>query len=605
MAITAVDKNKINKYLKEHSIGDLYYLGMCDALGKRGKISDAEFLEYFTDCVVSEFGKSDKISINHLSKIILVIESFLGWMHESGSEIKENALDKIRSFKDFYEDYLNRTGFDVDLDFTDNYIGALLNTINELYPCEEKSESVTKYINRIAELDEHIVELKKKHAELTKLYGNLKASYTKKSNKVDALNKVIIDLKSNIGDSEEEITRLNEIIESLNVRISELETAYSQAQEENAVLAPYKEQCEILSTEVETLRKTIADGIKAEEKASDLKVKQSKIEALIYQKLLFERITIDEILQYVKEQGFSTNKDEVSYLLKNIRSKINVDDSCFSLSPMYKIIAPNILENGQFSVNVPNGCKYYDIMLVADLHIEDLNPKVLTGFDVLTDYCVKNGVPLVLHLGDFYEGIGYNYFDYENAIKNYNLVEQSIALIPKVDGIYHATLGGNHDKNITKYGFDPIGFLTSEREDFINLGYTHSTVVLNNSSNVLGKFDIHHPDIFKFPTSLDDNGIDISEIHEYLSGVYSEQSRSRDDSYIDIFGHIHKNQINYPDSYCFISQYFDGKSRKSATHLRIYFDDDTSIKYMIFMPLGGTSQLTKNNEIVYQKVLSK
>ena len=61
MAITAVDKIKLNKYLREHAVDDIYYLDMCDALGKRGKISDIEFLEHFTDSAVQELNKDSKI----------------------------------------------------------------------------------------------------------------------------------------------------------------------------------------------------------------------------------------------------------------------------------------------------------------------------------------------------------------------------------------------------------------------------------------------------------------------------------------------------------------------------------------------------------------
>ena len=83
MAITAVDKIKLNKYLREHAVDDIYYLDMCDALGKRGKISDIEFLEYFTDSAVQELNKDSKISIKQLTKIILTIDAFLTWIHEA------------------------------------------------------------------------------------------------------------------------------------------------------------------------------------------------------------------------------------------------------------------------------------------------------------------------------------------------------------------------------------------------------------------------------------------------------------------------------------------------------------------------------------------
>ena len=71
MTLTMVDKMKLSKYLKEHAVTDIYYLDLCDAIGKRGKIEDIEFLEYFTDSVAKEFRKNEKISIKQLTKLII------------------------------------------------------------------------------------------------------------------------------------------------------------------------------------------------------------------------------------------------------------------------------------------------------------------------------------------------------------------------------------------------------------------------------------------------------------------------------------------------------------------------------------------------------
>ena len=62
MSLTAVDKMKITKYLREHAVDDIYYLDLCDALCKRGKIEDIEFLQFFTDSIAKEFRKEiDKL----------------------------------------------------------------------------------------------------------------------------------------------------------------------------------------------------------------------------------------------------------------------------------------------------------------------------------------------------------------------------------------------------------------------------------------------------------------------------------------------------------------------------------------------------------------
>ena len=122
MALTGVDKVRLNKYIREHAIDDLNYYSMCDSLSKRGKISHKEFINHFTECVINEFSKDGKISVKHVAKLVSLVGNFVGWMHDEGSEISEETLDKIRSFDELYDDYLNRNNYDIDLDFLLRYI---------------------------------------------------------------------------------------------------------------------------------------------------------------------------------------------------------------------------------------------------------------------------------------------------------------------------------------------------------------------------------------------------------------------------------------------------------------------------------------------------
>ena len=101
------------------------------------------------------------------------------------------------------------------------------------------------------------------------------------------------------------------------------------------------------------------------------------------------------------------------------------------------------------------------------------------------------------------------------------------------------------------------------------------------------------------------NGIDMFDLNSYIDGIYAKQGRSRDDSYIDVFGHTHKSQFSYPGGYCYVPSYFEGKSKRGAVHLRVYFDEETDIKYMVFMPLSFNDKLIKTNEIIYQKSFKK
>ena len=63
MALTTTDKIKIQKYLREHAIGDIYYLEMCEAIGKKQRPSNIDFIEYFTEYIINELRKDTKINV--------------------------------------------------------------------------------------------------------------------------------------------------------------------------------------------------------------------------------------------------------------------------------------------------------------------------------------------------------------------------------------------------------------------------------------------------------------------------------------------------------------------------------------------------------------
>ena len=605
MALTALDKMNINKYLKEHAMGDIYFGDMRNTLGKRKNVvSDCEFLDYFTEYVAQVFRKDEKLSIKHVAKVVSCVSAILGWVHEENQNVSDETLDKIRSFKEFYEEYLERTGTEKDLDLYDNYIVDAVERVNELYPSEVVSESVSKYITKVAELEAVIKRMEKDINEAVRQNALLQAEKDKKTEKIDSLNEAVRELEKDVRDKAKSILELSDSVASLEGRISELSEALQAAEGLNLELGSFKEQYEALVVEVERLQGVIDEDIKAKTKEAKIKAKHTNMEALMYQALLFDRINVDGLVRHLKEKKISTDRTEVVEVLSGMKKVITLDNSRFSTQPSYKVVQPVLREDGVFEIDVPFGCKHYDVLLTSDMHIREMDGRVLRGYDAMLDYCSKNNINLVLSLGDFFNGMSANALEYEHAVQNYEVVEDAISKIPRQDGLYHAVLGGNHDKNIARYGFDPIKMLSDARSDFIDLGYTHSTVTLNSPTNYLGCFDIHHPDDFEFPVDVDDDGIDLALMNEYLDGIYSKQGRSRDDSYIDILGHTHRSQFNYPGGYCYIPEYIDGASKRGACHLRIYFDEDTDIKYMVFMPLGYSTatRLAKNNEIVYQKI---
>ena len=69
MALTALDKMNINKYLREHAMGDIYFGDMRNVLGKRkNSVSDTEFLDYFTEYVGMCFVRMKSFLLNMFRK---------------------------------------------------------------------------------------------------------------------------------------------------------------------------------------------------------------------------------------------------------------------------------------------------------------------------------------------------------------------------------------------------------------------------------------------------------------------------------------------------------------------------------------------------------
>ena len=237
------------------------------------------------------------------------------------------------------------------------------------------------------------------------------------------------------------------------------------------------------------------------------------------------------------------------------------------------------------------------------MHISKFTPSIIDGFSAISNYCVKNGVKLSVNLGDFYDGVNAGGLTYSSAKKYYKLVEESISLIPKADGVYHAVMGGNHDKNVARYGFNPIQMLSDARDDIISLGFKQSTLSFHKGSSLLGNIGLHHPSDYGCKVGINGEVFDENRVNDYLDLAYRRQRINRSESFIDIFGHTHPNYfiLHSPHAYSQIPPYFIGKG---ACHLRLYFDA-SGIKQGIFIPLKLLSKdLIPTGEIVYQKVKS-
>ena len=72
------------------------------------------------------------------------------------------------------------------------------------------------------------------------------------------------------------------------------------------------------------------------------------------------------------------------------------------------------------------------------------------------------------------------------------------------------------------------------------------------------------------------------------------------ESYLNLFGHFHMLYMDLPGRICSVPSYFKDRHHNGAIHMRIYFDQDKKIDYVILWPLLHHEYLAKQGEYVYQ-----
>lgn len=603
--LTSVDKMKINKYLREHALGDIYYMDMCEAIGKVNKVSDIEFLNYFVDYAVTELSKTSKISMKNLSKIVSVIISFLDWIHSDKIEIDNKVLDKIRSLKEYYDEYLKNSGLDYDSDFVDNFLNVLLEKVNSLYSIDSNSESVVIYLKEIDDLNSQLSLLRKELEQYKDKYERLSKEYDRKGKSLVDSNNNLNNANNLIISKDKKISELGILISSLEEKISILESQLDNAKKDNEELLPFKKKYEELVLIVSELKECICKYETHEKQREEQKKLYDVLNVFIYKSLLDKSRTLDELVELLKSNGYVVTKDDVLNVIREMKRTINIVKNSMSIKPRYYIATPNVVKNGKFNIEIPEGCKCYDILLVSDIHMRELSSRVKNRLTKVRDYCLENNISLVLNLGDFFDGCWRSGNRIEDALLNVKCVKDAVSILPYDESIYYAVLGGNHDEKLFSYGIDPLGIIAGEREDYIDLGYEHCTITFNGNCSVLSSFSIHHPLNFDYPIDLGDNGMDSSGLLKELDEFYSKQGRTRTDSYIDILGHMHKSLFDFSESYCFLPAYNNSNTYSGVCHLKVFFDDESNIKSMAFILLDCDHKLTKKSEIIYKKVLSK
>ena len=187
------------------------------------------------------------------------------------------------------------------------------------------------------------------------------------------------------------------------------------------------------------------------------------------------------------------------YSFSEIQSKLNLtceDMSVFLTSINDKIYSHyhhiKFYENGnrRYSPNLildtgiitNKDSESYKAMVISDTHFGSIseNKELL---DTVYDYCIKNNIHNIYHLGDVIDGItGKPEAKYLNPEEQ---VSHVINDYPSDSGILNFVLLGNHDLDIIGSNYPLHDAITSNRKDMVCLGYGTREIFIKNDSFIL------------------------------------------------------------------------------------------------------------------------
>ncbi len=591
MALSAYEKNSIVKYVKTHALGQIYYLDLCAVLSKGRKASYQELIEFFAAYVLDNLNKNTTTP-KVLEKFLNCMNTFLTWCLEDNLGIEGLLFGKLNTIAAAYtENYtLDKEGI------LEPEINHLKEILNEYDAPQEKL--VSYYIEQMDGLQRAYDQLHKDYESLLARCQTLDSEQASKNQKLKKQQSIVTDLQNEKVRLKNEVTRLNREIQNLQAAFdrenAELRSSLTEANTKIATQEQLLDGFTLKSQEQET-------------KENQIKLRsqrQAKIEKLLLSQLAEGQASLEDVAESMS-LPLGEIKDDFVVALTHLQKLINIQPKKLASSPQYVIVPPDIATKETLDLIVPPECRTYDILLVSDIHISQVSNEVIRDCEQILNYCTKHGIKLILNAGD--------YFSFSHHPKNKNfggvnsakkLVEQAITNLPSAPGIYHAVLGGNHDRICNPYGIDAISALAAAREDFISLGYGHATITINGIHSLLTSFMIHHP-TFKYPDPTPNEPLGNQPLANYLKSYYANFGIDREDSYLDIVGHGHLSYLDTLNGICNVPSLRFDRQNNGAWHLKIYFDEQTNIKYMVFKALNYHNRLIPTTEMVYQHLTLK
>lgn len=232
-------------------------------------------------------------------------------------------------------------------------------------------------------------------------------------------------------------------------------------------------------------------------------------ESTLLLKLICENKSLNEI-----SSTLGLSPKQIHMRLTMLRNSGYLFDRSFKYNgdTLYSFHDPLTQQSNTF-IAIPNDINTIRAILISDTHFGHNNDNI-NYIDAIYNYCTKVGINIIIHAGDFFEGICESRIDqlkFKTAEEQISYVLQKY---PYDKNILNFILLGNHDYSLwNEAKIDIKNILSNRRHDLIPIGYKQETLYIKDY-----KFDIIHKG-------------------------HSNNIKISNECYISLYGHSHKFSI--------------------------------------------------------------
>ena len=266
----------------------------------------------------------------------------------------------------------------------------------------------------------------------------------------------------------------------------------------------------------------------------------------------FETVSISRIKKYLDSKNISYTMDDLNACLNILLCEFSsiARHDCYSGEVLYEKLSERYQDTRYakgFS-DFYDDCKFNDkrFVLIADTHIGNVE---VQSFDIINgvyNYCIKNNINNVFHLGDLLDGIKPNILGDDRLEKFDEQIKVFLDNYPNIDGIKTYSICGNHDEVI--HGSDGVSCildiygptyrdlrtLNRDNNSFYFYGSESMNIIFSNEK-------------FRFGHRLYINPLERRKILHHVDEIDGDIKNLSNDYSVCINGHLH-NGLLFIDS---------------------------------------------------------